>query len=217
MNHSNNSKSLSRKEREKYTRQQEILNAARELFIRKGYHNTTLEEIAHYAEFGKGTIYNYFSSKEELFYGIIERLANETFTLVQSAIATSGSAREKLTAYAKAILSQTSANADLFRFIFQEFHRSNSVEHKEKIKLFDTRLQETLKLIAQALNEDKELGKIQAFDSLKMAILFDGMVRTFCINLFRNQSQLSDDKVDTVVAFIVTIFFDGVTERNFKG
>ncbi|MBU1707267.1 TetR/AcrR family transcriptional regulator, partial [bacterium] len=49
----------SRKELEKQQRRFDILMAAKTLFVQKGYHNTTLEEVAQLAEFGKGTIYNY--------------------------------------------------------------------------------------------------------------------------------------------------------------
>ncbi len=68
---------LCRKERERLARQQDILTAARELFLRQGYHETTLEEIARHAEFGKGTIYNYFDSKEDLFLAIFDQLIGE--------------------------------------------------------------------------------------------------------------------------------------------
>ena len=107
MNRRTPTRVLPRKEREKRARQEEILTAARALFALKGYHDTTLEEIAHHAEFGKGTIYNYFSSKEELFYGIIDQLTAETVELALASIrSTNGSAREKLTAYATAMLNR---------------------------------------------------------------------------------------------------------------
>ncbi|MDP4176115.1 MAG: TetR family transcriptional regulator, partial [Bacteroidota bacterium] len=43
---------LSRKEREKLFRKQEIQLAAAKLFAEKGFNNTTLEDIAASAEFG---------------------------------------------------------------------------------------------------------------------------------------------------------------------
>ncbi|MBK7257414.1 MAG: helix-turn-helix transcriptional regulator [Ignavibacteriae bacterium] len=64
---------LSRKEREKRARQQDILKAARELIATKGFRDTTLDEIAQKAEFGKGTLYNYFASKEDIFHAIIDQ------------------------------------------------------------------------------------------------------------------------------------------------
>lgn len=49
-----------------------ILNAAIKVFSTKGYHSTRMEEIAIVAEVGKGTIYEYFSSKLHLFQEMME-------------------------------------------------------------------------------------------------------------------------------------------------
>ncbi len=47
-------------------RRQQILEKALELFVQKGYHKTTMEEIARACGISKGLIYNYFSSKKQL-------------------------------------------------------------------------------------------------------------------------------------------------------
>ena len=52
---------------EKANKRELILAAAREIFGEKGYHSTTSEEIAKRAGVGKGTIYQYFDSKQEIF------------------------------------------------------------------------------------------------------------------------------------------------------
>ena len=96
MNISDSRESPSRKEREKLARQQEILKAARELFVTKGFRETTLEEIARLAEFGKGTLYNYFASKEDLFIGIIEQVTDEMLAIARESMAAPGGAHEKL-------------------------------------------------------------------------------------------------------------------------
>lgn len=62
----------SRKERERLQRQHEILDAARSLFAEKGYHIATLDEVAERAEFGKGTLYNYFESKHHILLAILQ-------------------------------------------------------------------------------------------------------------------------------------------------
>jgi AcrR family transcriptional regulator len=56
-----------RKDREKTMRRQQIQNAAKELFILKGFHSTTIEEIAQKAELSPATIYLYFKNKDELY------------------------------------------------------------------------------------------------------------------------------------------------------
>ena len=84
---------VTRKEREKRARELEILKAARELFLAKGFRETTLDEIAHAAEFGKGTLYNYFSSKEELFLGILRQALEEMYEIARASTAASGDER----------------------------------------------------------------------------------------------------------------------------
>jgi TetR/AcrR family transcriptional regulator len=58
---------MSRKERETQLRRTIIIEAAEKLFFRQGYDNTSMDEIAHTSEFSKGTLYNYFNSKEDLY------------------------------------------------------------------------------------------------------------------------------------------------------
>lgn len=56
-----------RKEREKRQRTNDILEAARQLFERKGFLNTPLQDVAQEAEISVGLIYRYFQSKEDIF------------------------------------------------------------------------------------------------------------------------------------------------------
>ncbi len=58
---------LSRKEREKLRNREEILEAALILFSNKGFHTVSMQDIASESEFGVGTLYNFFESKEQLF------------------------------------------------------------------------------------------------------------------------------------------------------
>ena len=75
---------LTRREREKLARQQDIVNAALELFAAKGFRDTTLDEIAQKAEFGKGTLYNYFASKEDIFHAIIDQAINDSISIARA-------------------------------------------------------------------------------------------------------------------------------------
>ena len=48
-------------------KRQRIILAAMSVFSRKGFHKAKVEEIAEEADIGKGTVYEYFASKKELF------------------------------------------------------------------------------------------------------------------------------------------------------
>lgn len=62
---------LSRKERERMRHRQDIIDAALSLFSERGYHEVTMQDIAVKAEFGTGTLYNFFASKKEMLAAII--------------------------------------------------------------------------------------------------------------------------------------------------
>ena len=59
------------RQRRKEARPQELLDAALALFVEKGYAATRLDEIAAQAGVSKGTLYLYFTSKEELFKAVV--------------------------------------------------------------------------------------------------------------------------------------------------
>jgi AcrR family transcriptional regulator len=56
-----------RKEREKKMRRDQIQMAAKQVFLDRGFHAATMEEIAEAAEFSVGSLYQYFVSKDELY------------------------------------------------------------------------------------------------------------------------------------------------------
>jgi len=55
-----------RRERKKIAARSQILSAAIDLFSRRGLEAVTIDEIAAAADVGKGTIYNYFATKEDI-------------------------------------------------------------------------------------------------------------------------------------------------------
>ncbi len=59
-------------EQDKEERRAEILAAAKKVFARKGYHATTIAEIAKTAKLSYGSIYWYFDSKDALFHELME-------------------------------------------------------------------------------------------------------------------------------------------------
>jgi AcrR family transcriptional regulator len=65
-----------RRARQKASIREEILDAARTLFVKEGYENVSMRKIAEKVEYAPGTIYLYFKDKAE----ILERLCDETFS-----------------------------------------------------------------------------------------------------------------------------------------
>ncbi|HEV7720692.1 MAG TPA: TetR/AcrR family transcriptional regulator [Iamia sp.] len=62
-----------RRQRHQHFSREQFLDAAEEIFGRKGYHETTLKEVAEQAEFSVGSVYSFFENKEDLFRQIFLR------------------------------------------------------------------------------------------------------------------------------------------------
>lgn len=80
------------RQRRKQARPQELLDAALELFVERGFAATRMEEVAALAGVSKGTLYLYYASKEDLLKAVIrERLSNEIEVGAAVVIAHAGS------------------------------------------------------------------------------------------------------------------------------
>jgi TetR/AcrR family transcriptional regulator len=71
---------LPKRERRKEARPGELLDAALDLFVEKGFAATRAEEVAARAGVSKGTLFLYFQSKEELFKAVISENIAGRFT-----------------------------------------------------------------------------------------------------------------------------------------
>jgi len=69
---------VERKTREKEQRIKSILGEAKRLFLSKGYRETTMDEVALEAGFSKATIYQYFKSKDDLYFSLLLPAAGES-------------------------------------------------------------------------------------------------------------------------------------------
>jgi len=64
-----------------------IIEVAEILFQRFGYSKTSLDDIAREASLGKGTIYYYFESKEEIFYEVVLKNAENFYKILNEKLA----------------------------------------------------------------------------------------------------------------------------------
>jgi len=67
---------------------EKIIDSAVECFARSGFDKTTMDEIANASEVSKGTLYLYFKSKEDLFYGICESSLKKVKELLNGMLGT---------------------------------------------------------------------------------------------------------------------------------
>jgi len=90
--------STTRKQRELEAREQLILDVAERLVGERGYLGMNMDLIAQATEYSKGTIYQHFSSKEEVLTALTERMAKERVRLFEKAATFQGRPRERMAA-----------------------------------------------------------------------------------------------------------------------
>lgn len=107
-----------RKEREFETRRRLILDKATNLFQKNSFAGVTLDDIASAIEFSKGTIYNHFGSKEEIYASILVEHLNILLSCLKEAARTGRDTHERLRNSMKAYVRFYREHREYFKLLF---------------------------------------------------------------------------------------------------
>jgi AcrR family transcriptional regulator len=98
-----------------------ILQSARAVFARQGYADTVVEDIAIQAGIGKGTLYLYFPSKEQIYLAALLEEARQLDADSRAAMSAAATWRDKLAAYLQVRIHYCEAHQDFLRIYMTEF------------------------------------------------------------------------------------------------
>ncbi len=164
---------MNRKEREREFKQKEILLAARQVFALRGFENATLDEIAEQAEYGKGTIYNYFESKDQIFDSVIADGFNEFISIANETCGNADlSLEDSFHRFAENLLEHLFNNMGLHSLIMRELHK---LERNTRLA---NMFPELLCILEQPLKRAIEKREIPKASSSSLAFLYLSMVFT---------------------------------------
>lgn len=106
-------------------RREAIMAVAREAFFEHGYNGTSMSAIAARLGGSKGTLYNYFKSKEELFEALVRDRCEEASNFILASTA-EGTPIETLTRFGERYLAHlySEQTVDLFRILVTESRRT---------------------------------------------------------------------------------------------
>lgn len=145
-----------RKEREKEARRESILCAAARVFSRKGYYEATLDEIATEAELAKGTLYNYYTDKQDLFASLMVQSYGEFSAIIVHAAQERHSLNEFLVHIFSDALSGMIAEQRLYRLMLaadaalpNELYRKHMEVFREQVLAIGKKLAEALATIPE--------------------------------------------------------------------
>lgn len=145
----------------------DIINAAAMVFSRDGFHGAKMEDIAKEANVGKGTIYGYFDSKEELFKEMVRYTADEYKDGMEKVLKTEKTMREKMIGLFKYHGEFLNKHLDIAKVIMSEQEVLPREMKKEMIEdnigLF--------KMIERTLKEGIEKGELRDDLDIELASL----------------------------------------------
>ncbi|TSA87410.1 TetR/AcrR family transcriptional regulator [Deinococcus detaillensis] len=108
-------------ERAPSERREQIYQAAAHLFSDVGYRATSMRDIASALNIKAGSLYAHISSKEELLWEIVTRMADEFDEALQPAVSRRGSAADKLTLALEAYVVVVTRNLGFAKVLFTEW------------------------------------------------------------------------------------------------
>jgi AcrR family transcriptional regulator len=147
-------------------RRAEIIQAARALFQTKGYDQTTTQDVMETLNIAKGTIYHYFTSKEELLEAVVMDIVDDSVAQMQALLEQAqGTALEKIS-----LLVRAGRMSDENQAILDSLHHSSNRDMH--IRLLATALLKQAPLYARIIRQGCDEGVFQTDTPLECAEFF---------------------------------------------
>lgn len=174
-----------------------IVEAAWELFKKKGYSNTTVSDVCKRAQVSEEEFYKYFSKKDDLEHTLAD-LFDEKYAQLMVSMNPKLSCFEKLVYFNKElfILIETQVPFELINHIYTRSVQHNEMLNKDRFYY---------KLIVQIISEGQENGEFRNNESAvklaeKYASLERGLIYDWCVK--RGESSLAEAGQDFIPLFL---------------
>ncbi|MDX9870856.1 MAG: TetR/AcrR family transcriptional regulator [Clostridia bacterium] len=181
-----------------------ILKAATEVFSDKGFYGAKIEDIAQAAAIGKGTVYEYFRSKEQLFTELIKEGVQGFENMLAAEIQKAQTAREKLRCLirvqikfgqryrllAKSIMNDYIPLDDAFRSWLRQLHTHH------------------LDMIEEIIRGGMAAREIRPIDPGIFALLFYGGMGMICSPL--QEKEFTEEELEKTAGQILDYYFTGL-------
>jgi AcrR family transcriptional regulator len=180
-----------------------ILEASARVFAEREFHEVLIDDVAASAGVGKGTIYRYFQTKDDLFFATILYGFDQLSSALAATLHQEGSPARRLERIAREVL-RFSWNRRYLLTILQNDERRFAAREEQLQKRRAT----LSRLIQETILDGIRSGDFRGIDARIGAELFRGMLRA--ANGFRRE----DDTLEVLVSEIVGIFTRGIARSG---
>jgi AcrR family transcriptional regulator len=191
------------------SRREEILNAALKCFNKKGYHKTSLDDIAAKVGVTKAALYYYFKSKKKLFIDLfIFKIETYFDDLSKNVMRSRHDPVEALMSHIERSDEIFKKNIELFKFVMEFLSISTrDQEIKSAVtRFYENRVQDFSRLLQLGIDE----GKFKHCDTQTIGVLFYYLSIGSFLTYFSVNKQM-----DRVLHFkvFVDLFYRGIMKQ----
>jgi AcrR family transcriptional regulator len=139
----------------KADRKRQVMQHAKQLFVKLGYQHTTTQKIAQAAGVTEPVLYRHFSSKKTLFLEVLDDIRMTTILRWQSETAKIGDPLKRLHAIVDLYLFSAREHAVEFRIMHRSLVESDDEDIAESLRTFYL---DSEKMLAQVIREGQKAG-----------------------------------------------------------
>lgn len=189
-------------------KRQQILEAALGVFAEKGFHNAKIEEIAQAAQVGKGTVYEYFQSKKELFQETLKEGVSSFDNSLDAELAKERTTKGKLRVLIAKSIELGRNYQPLAKVAIMETTLREDAFRDWMIKLYRKRVG----LIEAIIREGISRGEIRDFNTKLFTGLFYTALGALHSPFLEYDLYLDDEQA--MVEQIIDFFYNGIDVRR---
>ncbi len=207
---------LTRRDRERLARSRAILDAALATFAEKGYEGATLDEVAERAEFGKGTLYNYFpGGKEEILFALFDEVYDGVVDLTNDYFdseAFDRPTREVFRDFIARLIAHYLDSLPMFLLLIKEAHRLVFDEHERNVSRLCKQRERVAEAITAPVQRAMDRGELKKLDAHGVAHMLMGNVHGYLMYACPTIADAPSSSADAErgADFITSILFDGL-------
>lgn len=181
-----------------------ILQAALKVFGEKGFYRAKIEDIAQEAGVGKGTVYEYFKSKEHLFREILNEGKNLFTRLMREEINKEATIRQKLENLVRLNIEAGQRYRALARIAMLE---ATPVDHSFRQRLLEMHT-ERLNMIEEIIAQGIAKKEIRPVNARIVARLFYGGLGLVAFPFVT--MEISPDEIERIASEIIDYYMQGI-------
>ena len=158
----------------------QLLDAAEEVFGRRGLHGTTLKEVAELAEFSVGSVYSFFDSKDDLFRQIFVRRGDEFMPGLHAILDdTKASPVDQLHAVIDFEVGFFRAHPRFGRLYLRYSNATSLSNDREIDMVMKDRYEDAMQLQATLFRRGQRAGVLRKGDTEVLARMFSGLISSY--------------------------------------